>query len=152
MGRRGKRGDDMRRGRPSRGAEHADNVEGSQMSKTRLKAILQTLSGERSVAGVCDELGITETHFHRLRQKALDAAAAALEPQPSGRPAMQRDTSIDRVEELETELLEMKLDLRAAEIREELAMVMPHVLERAELDPEEKKRQRNRQRRRRSKK
>jgi transposase-like protein len=135
----------MKRGRPPKRADHADSVEGSQLSKKRLKAILQTVSGERTVADVCEELGITETHFHRLRQKALDAAAAALEPQPGGRPARPRDPSAARVEELEEELAETKLDLRAAEIREELAVLMPHVLDRS--DPEKKKRERNRRRR-----
>ena len=136
----------MKRGRPPKGVDHANDVEGSQLSKKRLKAILQTLSGEKTVAEVCEELGITETHFHRLRQKALEGAAAALEPQRGGRPAKPRDPSAARVEELEEELINTKLDLRAAEIREELAVLMPHVLDRS--DAEKKKRLRNRRRRR----
>ena len=74
------------------------------------------------------ELGVTESHFHRLREKALEGAAAALEPRPAGRPPTKSDAAASEVEALKAQVTELKLDLRAAEIREELAIVMPHVL------------------------
>lgn len=118
----------MKRGRPPRKAAHADSVSASNETKARLKVILQTLSGEKSVEQACAELGVNESHFHRLREKALAGAAAALEPRPVGRPRAEEDAAVSEVAALRAELGELKLDLRASQIREELALTMPHVL------------------------
>ena len=36
-------------GRPNKGVLHVDNCDGSQLSKRRTKAVLQTITGELSV-------------------------------------------------------------------------------------------------------
>ncbi len=118
----------MRRGRPPQGIGHVDQVPTSDETKRRLKLILETLSGAKSVAEVCAALGVSEGHFHRLREAALAGAAAALEPRPAGRPVTAAAATASRVAELEAEVVELKLDLRAAQIREELAVVLPGVL------------------------
>lgn len=118
-----------RRGRPPRGPEHAQKVEASEEARSRLELILRTLSGELSVAEACERLGIGEAQFHRLRDRALAGAAEALEPRPAGRPAAALDPSSARVAELEDELDELRIELYAAQVREELALVMPHVLQ-----------------------
>jgi hypothetical protein len=105
-----------------------EKVSGSAETKKRLKVILETLSGERSVEDACATLGVKEAQFHRLREEALAGAAAALEPRPSGRPRHEQDASAAEVAALKAEVLELKVNLRAAEIREELALTMPHVL------------------------
>jgi hypothetical protein len=117
-----------RRGRPGRGVEHVERVESSEETKRRLKLILQTLSGELSVSAACETLGVSEPHFHRLRERALTGAAEALEPRPAGRPAISRDASDTRVAELEDKLEEMKLELHASQVREQIAVLMPHLL------------------------
>ena len=60
-----------RRGRPGLGAGHVEAVESSEETKQRLRVILQTLSGELSVLDACEVLGVSEPHFHRLRERAL---------------------------------------------------------------------------------
>ncbi len=117
-----------RRGRPGRGVEHVERVESSEETKQRLKLILQTLSGELTVSAACETLGVSEPHFHRLRERALTGAAEALEPRPAGRPAILRDASDARVSELEEKLEEMKLELHASQVREQIAVLMPHLL------------------------
>tara|TARA_B100001750_G_scaffold115557_3_gene91568 strand:+ start:590 stop:1000 length:411 start_codon:yes stop_codon:yes gene_type:complete len=123
-----------------------DRVEASGEAKTRLQRIVQTLTGEVSVAEACADLGVSESHFHRLRDRALAGAAEALEPRPAGRPRGATPTAAqERIAELEDDLTEMQFQLRAAELREELALVMPHVLRppREKLSPEDQKKRRN---------
>ena len=74
------------RGRPPLGARHADKLEGSEQASERLGLILRTISGEVTVAEACALLEVSEAHFHRLRDQALQGALAALEPKPPGRP------------------------------------------------------------------
>lgn len=129
----------MARGRPSQGPALADKVEGSEQAKVRLKIILQTIAGEMSVADACKTLGLSEARFHELRQQWMQDACAALEPKPLGRP---RDATVEEELELlrlhrENRTLEMHL--RAAQIREELAVAMPHVLQPRKDDPDAQK-------------
>ena len=69
-----------------------------------------------------------EAAFHELRSKALAAALAGLEPRPRGRPRKEEATEPPRIRELEQENQDLKIDLRAAQIREEIALMMPHLL------------------------
>ncbi len=119
----------MGKGRPSLGPALADKVEGSQQAKERLKLILQTIAGELSVADACKQLGLSEARFHELRQQWMQDACAALEPKPLGRP---KETTIEEEVELlrlHRENQKLQLHLRAAQIREEIAIAMPHVLQ-----------------------
>jgi len=118
-----------RRGRPGLGTEHVERVEATDETKQRLKVILQTLSGELSVLEACEKLGVSEPHFHRLRERALTGAAEALEARPAGRPAEVDDAADARVAELEDRLGEMTLELRASQVREQIAVLMPHLLQ-----------------------
>jgi transposase len=104
-------------------------VEGSDEARERLALILRTLGGELSVAAASATLGVSESHFHRLRERALAGAAEALEPRPGGRPQSVVDPADARVAELQEQLRDMELELRAAQVREQLALVMPHVLQ-----------------------
>jgi transposase-like protein len=106
-----------------------DGADGSDEAKQRLRAILRTLSGELSVSEACAQLGVSEPHFHRLRRDALTGAAEALEPRPAGRPAQQLDERDLQVAELEDKLGELTLELRASQVREQIAVLMPHLLQ-----------------------
>lgn len=132
----------QRRGRPGLGAEHVDGVESGDETKQRLKLILLTLSGELSVRQACEKLGVSEPHFHRLRERALTGAAEALEPRPAGRPASVEDPGLARLAELEEQVAQLSLELRASQVREQIAVLMPHLLRPA--GGEKKKRRRRR--------
>jgi len=116
------------RGRPPKGAGLVDGLESSALAKERLKIILQTIAGELSVVDACARLSVSEARFHELRAEALQAAAAQLEPKPAGRPAAIISREAQEAAALKAQIQELKIDLRAAQIREELALVMPHVL------------------------
>jgi hypothetical protein len=116
-------------GRPALGVERVDRLDGEADDKQRLKLILETVTGAKSVEEACAELDVAPSHFHRLRERALAGALNALAPKPMGRPAKAPEAT-DREKQLARELQEVKIDLRAAQIREELALLMPHVLKR----------------------
>ena len=115
--------------RPPEGPKLVDRLEGADESKKRLRAILETIAGQRSVDEACSALGISPARFHELRNKILQAALVALEPQPAGRPRAPSDEQDPRIAELEAELKDLKIEVAAAKVREEIALTMPHVLE-----------------------
>lgn len=114
-------------GRPPKGAELVDQIDGSGRAKRKLRVILQTLAGEKNVPEACAELGVTRSRFHALRQAFLLDAVASLEPRNRGRPARRVSPEQARVEELERQNQTLAIELRAAQVREELAAVMPHL-------------------------
>jgi transposase-like protein len=101
--------------------------QGSARAKERLELILETLGGRRTIAEACQALGLSEAQFHRVRERALEGALEALEPRPVGRPRQAVTPEGERIRELEAELREIQVELMAAEIREELALVMPKI-------------------------
>jgi hypothetical protein len=117
------------RGRPPQGPRLVEGLEGSAEAKRRLELMLETVTGSRTVAEACEELGVCESRFHEMRRGILQAAASAGEPRPIGRPATPPPAEVE-VENLRLhrQIQEMKMQLEAAQIREELALVMPHVL------------------------
>ncbi len=113
------------RGRYPAGVEYVDKLDGAEADKERLKAILKTLSGEARLLEACDQLGIRETRFHQLRDRALQGALDALTPRPTGRPSRQNVAVAERVRELEQALAEQELVLQQALVREEVALILP---------------------------
>lgn len=135
-----------RRGRPPLGASHVERLDSSPETKKRLEAIVRTLGGELSVTEASEQLGLSEAHFHRLRERALAGAVEALEPRPAGRPAEETDPTDARVAELEQTIERLELELLASQVREEIAMVLPHVVRAPATDPKKRKRVRRRRR------
>ena len=115
----------MARGRPSTGAGIVDRLQGSRQAKQRLKLILRTLAGEITIHQACSQLHIGNSRFHQMRTEVLQAAADALEPRPRGRPLAPRSPQDDRIKELNRQVQSLKVDLQAAQIREELTMLLP---------------------------
>lgn len=112
------------------GVELVNKVDGSELAKQRLQVILQTISGELSVPQACERLQLSEARFHELRSEWLQAACGTLEPKAAGRPGPQPpDEQELKIQNLERQITELKIDLRATQIREELALLMPEVLE-----------------------
>lgn len=116
-----------RRGRKPTGVNLVEGLEGSERAKTRLKAILETLSGQRTIPDACAELGIQETMFHRVRSEVLQTALDRLEPRPLGRPPRQPSLHEGRISDLEEKNCQLQVELKAAEIRRELAENLPRL-------------------------
>jgi transposase-like protein len=125
-----------RRGRKPIGASLVERLEGSERAKSRLKAILETLSGQRTIPEVCEELGIHESMFHRVRSEVLQTALDRLEPRPLGRPSQPPLQDL-RAAEMEEENLRLQLELKAAEVRRELAEKLPRLARSQEANPAE---------------
>lgn len=120
----------MNRARPLVGAKLVEHLEGSAKAKGRLLLILKTLTGDCTVTAAGELLGVSRRRFHELRAEFLRDAVASLEPRPVGRPAC-KPVAGDQLAALEDEIQSLRVDLRAAQVREEIAMTMPHLLRRA---------------------
>lgn len=122
--------------------EHAvADLEGSVLAKARLTAMLATLGGRRTVAEVALELGLSERRLHELRLQMLQAALKGLEPLTAGRPA-QRAASRDlHADALQAQLQQLRLELHASQVREEIALVMPQVMVRGGRQKKSRQRQ-----------
>jgi hypothetical protein len=118
----------MARGRPPEGAELVDHLSGSTEAKARLRALLETLSGRQTVRQASQALGISVRRLHAMRHALLQEVLDRLEPRPAGRPTQMAAESPSAG--LEAEVCRLRLDLQAARIREEIALAMPHVLNR----------------------
>src|SRR5579872_192314 len=116
-----------RRRRRSEAAALVQRLDGSDEAKARLVALLDVLAGRRTAAQAALSLGLTERRFRQLRTLGLQAALTSLEPQPIGRPARRPEASGGQLAALESQVQNLRLDLRAAQIREEIALVMPHL-------------------------
>lgn len=103
-----------------------DRLEGPEELKQRLKVLLATLDGSKTVPEACEELGVSESRLHELRKEALEGALRALQPRPSGRPA-KPEPATPRERELQAHIEALEEDLQAAYVRTELALAMPHL-------------------------
>jgi len=120
--------------RPQKGPAHVDKLDGSLQAKERLRVVLETIAGTKSVKDACAQLGISESRFDQIRQEALQGALEGLEPGKPGRPAKEvEDTTL--VDELQDKLDEMLVELRVAQTRTEIALTMPHLLKDAVTPP-----------------
>jgi len=130
----------MGKGRPPTGLGHVERLEGDAELKQRLKVILETLGGGLSVADACARLELSEARFHELRRQVLASALDGLTPGAAGRPRAEQDASPTRVEELEHEVQELRIELQAARVRTEIALTMPHLLQRRDRKKNKKRR------------
>jgi hypothetical protein len=107
------------------GPEYVEHLAGSASAKARLRVVLETLAGKCRVVEACARLGRSEPRFHQLRAELLQAALERLEPRPSGRPPAARPPAAEV--ELQTRVAELEVELQAAQVREELALILPGV-------------------------
>jgi hypothetical protein len=136
----------MARGRRAKGPGLVEDLEGSEEAKTRMKVILETMAGQKSVQEACEQLGLGKSAFHEIRTESLKGALEKLEPKPRGRRRQDRTEDQGQIAQLKKQVEELKAGLQVAHVREELALVMPEVLKRAD---EKKKRLEKRKKRRR---
>ncbi len=118
-----------RRGRPHQGAELVEKLEeGSEVARQRLKVIFQTLSGVFTVRQACQILQINRSAFNKLRAQFIANAEQQLEPKTPG-----RKKKVVTPQEIENQRLieenqRLKFELRAQQLREEIGLLMPHLL------------------------
>jgi hypothetical protein len=111
------------------GPELVQNLDGSEQAKECLTIILETIAGTRTIEDARNDLGVCESRFHQVRMLALGAALNRLEPRPPGRPPKIESPEQERIAELEEALLEKEAELKSAEVRLEIAQVMPQLLQ-----------------------
>lgn len=104
-------------GRKPQGWKLIDRLSADEPSKARLKAFLQTMSGQCTVEEACRELGIEQSRFFALRNKWLEEAVGLLAPKPAGRPRKAADDSPGEPAEMH----QLRQQLLAAELRAKLA-------------------------------
>jgi hypothetical protein len=107
------------RGRLPVGPEYVDKLQGSALAKERVKAVLQTLTGDLRLQDACQELGICEQRFHQLRQETLQAAVTALE-------AHTLSPAEEKIQALEAQVAALAIELHAAKVREEIGLTLRH--------------------------
>jgi hypothetical protein len=114
----------LMRGRWPAGLEYIDKLSGSEDTKLRFKAILDTLYGQARLLEVCTQLGIGETRFHQLRETALQAALTAIAPRPAGRPSRTAGPEAAQIQDLQQQVHELKHALHEAQVCAEIALVL----------------------------
>ena len=120
-----------RRGRPHEGPELVDKLDDcSEEARQRLKVIFQTLAGLFTVEEACQILGIQRSAFYKLRGQFIENAVQLLEPKTPGRK--KKIATPDQLENqrLRQENERLKFELKAQQIREEIGLLMPHLLQR----------------------
>jgi hypothetical protein len=113
----------MRRGRKPLGIEQVDRVPGSPAAKERLRVILANIAGELSIEDACGTLGIEPSRLFDLKRRCLEEWVETLEPKTPGRKPAARSAEQSRIDELETRIARLELELKAARLQEELARV-----------------------------
>ena len=111
-----------------RWVELVEDLGGSAEAKRRLALILETLAGQQTVRGAARLLGLGARRFHILRRQFLRESVDRLEPRAPGRPGRELAVADERIAALEAELQRLRIELQAAQIREEIALAMPQVV------------------------
>ena len=131
-------------GRKPVGPGLAQRVSASEQARARLEVLLETITGDKTMDAACRALSIRKTQLFKLRIRVLEAAAAALEPQPTGRPPKAANPEAARVAELEAQINELKVELEASRLRVELAQTLRAAGD--ERSPRRKKKERRKRR------
>ena len=111
------------RGRRPVGPELAEQLDGSAQACRRMRVILATIAGTLRVQQACEDLGICEQRFETLRTTAIQAAIAALEARPMGRPPKVLSEAQAEVVRLQERIAELEAQLQVAQVQAELAGV-----------------------------
>lgn len=135
------------RGRRPAGPESVEHMEGSALAKERYQVLWETLSGKLRVFEACQCLNISEPRYHQLKTEMQAAGLASLEPGQAGRPAHQPSPQQQQIAALQQQVADLEVQLRAAQARAEIALVLPNVVQ-DEKQPEKKTPQRRTKRRR----
>src|SRR5262245_55688122 len=139
------------RGRRPLGPKSVERLLGSALAKKRMQVILETVAGHYGVREACARLQVSEPRFYQLREIGLQYGVSGLEPRPLGRPAHRPTPAEQELDDLRDQVEELQVNLQAAQIREEIALALPVVVQEgspavAEQEGSEKKTRRPRTR------
>jgi hypothetical protein len=96
-------------------------LDGSEIARERVALVLKTFSREQLFQTAAATLGVTPQRFHEIRTQILEAAIAAVEPKPVGRPAQPPpDPNLARIAELEQRIRDLIVERDVGYLREEL--------------------------------
>jgi hypothetical protein len=136
------------RGRYPSGPDCLNDLPGSGLAKERARAILETITGQRRVQEVCDALHISEQRFRQLRTEMMTASIGSMEPGHAGRPRHTLTPEQMEILQLKQRLADKEVELKAAEARAEIALILPRVRQDSAAhnsgEPEKKTRPRRR--------
>ena len=113
------------RGRYPAGSEYVEKVEGSPLAKKRGRVLLEMQEGQLRLHEACTKLGVRPTRLHQLRHAAMQGWIQFLEPGVPGRPSLSMTAEAERIRELEQALAQKELELQEAQIRAEVALILP---------------------------
>jgi transposase-like protein len=125
------------RGRLPSGPDYVNHLPGSDLARERARVVLETLSGQRRVQEACELLQISEPRFWQLRDEMLTAAVASMEPGQAGRPSQTVTPEQAEIAQLKQQLADKQVELKAAQARAEIAMILPNLLKPKAPDPAE---------------
>jgi Helix-turn-helix domain len=113
------------RGRKPSGPAAVERLAGSDLARQRLRVVLETLAGTCGIAEACARLEISEQRFDQLRTQVLQAGMDSLEPRRAGRRP--RAVPAADVAALQAQVAALEVELRTAQVREEIALALPAV-------------------------
>jgi len=73
----------------------------------KINLVIEGLRGQRPVAQICREAGISTAHYYRWRQRFLDAARAGLTDSEAASGTLQ-----ERIQQLEAENANLRVQVR----------------------------------------
>lgn len=118
-----------RTGRKPTGPHIVERLEGSPSAKQRLAVILETIAGQLTIPEACARLEISESRFHDLRNRTLQATLKTLEPRRLGRPPKPTSSQQGEIDTLKAELNRAHKELAVADVQVSLARIHPSLLE-----------------------
>ena len=116
------------RGRYPSGPEFVEQLSGSAVAKQRARVLLETITGQRRVQEACAVLGISEPRFDQLRIHGLGQLVQSFEPRLAGRPPKTPTPAEERIRALETEVASLRMQVKIAQARAEVALVLPNAV------------------------
>ena len=113
----------MRAGRKPQGPQLVESLAGSAVAKERLRMMLETMRGDRTIEEASTQLGIAPSLFHRLRKRTLQEMVESLEPRKPGPTPKPIDLEKLEAEKsaLAAEVRRLESELGKSRVREELA-------------------------------
>ena len=113
------------RGRRPSGPEFVTRLDGSDLAKQRAQVVLETLAGVCRVGEACERLDVSEPRFEQLRVAMLQAGVDRLEPRPAGRPGKEETPEAADLRRAQARIADLEAALQAAEVRVEIARILP---------------------------